>query len=171
MNAKRLVESYLNNIELGMTVRQALQEAIEQPVIESVGGMDEDNKNKLESLMQDWIGESGHEGWVYSTVATNNHTNFVISVTKNPIAEFAEPVTFEINNDILNGETYHDASDVYLGASGPVTFAGMKSVLRDLKSQVEIADEDIKNAEASEEEETSSEEENTEDSQEVEGEE
>ena len=141
----------IEKLELGISVRQAISEAVQvkNKVFEDVAGMTQEEYDKLFGLMNEWTGGSGKNGWVYETKTSNGGKIYVIRITKNPVEDFDEPVDVELSDDVLNGETYFGASDEYLAASGPVSLAGLKSILRDLTSQVEMAQADLNASEGS----------------------
>jgi hypothetical protein len=102
--------------------------------------------------MDKWTGGSGKNGWKYETFNSNNGQVFVINVSENPITDFEYPVMFDKEGSVLNGEIYYEPTDEYFAASGPVTFPGLKSILRDIMSQVEMAESAQEDAESTENE-------------------
>ena len=132
----------IEKIEAGVSIRQAIFEAVKgkNRVFEDVVGMDKESNDELIGLMDKWTGGSGKKGWNYGTVASNNNQTFVIKIDKNPITDFKFPVMIDKEGSVLNGEIYYEPTDEYFAASGPVTFPGLKSILRDITSQVEMAE-------------------------------
>ena len=137
--------SVIEKIEQGVSVRQAISEAIKRPMslFEDVAGMDQDQYDEFLAQLNQWTGGSGKGGWEFTTIKSNGGNTYTISLTKNPIAKFDENVMFDVNDGVLNGEIYFEPTDEYLAASGPVSFTGLKSVLRDLLSQVEMSQADF----------------------------
>jgi hypothetical protein len=134
----------IEKIESGVSIRQAISEAVQvkNKVLEDINGMDQESSDKLLALMDDWTGGSGKNGWEYKAKKVSGNS-YAVSLIKNPIAQFDKPVDVEMVKDVLNGEVYYEPADEYLAASGPVSFAGLKSILRDLTSQIEMTDADL----------------------------
>ena len=132
---------FVECIDAGISIRQAIVEA--KKVFEDVAGMNREVADKLMADMNSWTGGSGKGGWVYQLIQPSGGT-YVVSVKSNPIHDFKAPVSLDISaGNILNGEVYHPGQDAYLSATGPVSFSGLKSVIRDLVSQWEMSDDTL----------------------------
>lgn len=130
----------IEKIESGISVRQAIFEAVtgHNKVFEDVAGMDQESNDKLMSLMDQWT--HGSSAWDYESVRSSRDA-YVVRLKKNPVVDLDGKVDLELDGDVLNGEFYYEPSDEYFSALGPVSFAGLKQVLRDILSQVEEAQE------------------------------
>ena len=141
---KSVAACVIEKLDQGVSVRQAIVEAIQgkDGLFEDIVGMTQETSDKLLDFMNEWTGGSGKGGWEYSSKKTDAGDKFTISITKNPVGTFDSPIDLEMNGTILNGETYYEPAGEFLAASGPVTFTGLKSIIRDLTSQVEMAQAD-----------------------------
>jgi hypothetical protein len=135
-------------LDEGVSIRAAILEAVQTPrrVFEDVAGMDQEQYDQFITQLDNWTGGSGKKGWVYDTSKSNNGNTFTVVLKKNPVAKFDGNVILDVNDGVLNGELYYKPTDVFFAASGPVSFAGLKSVIRDLVSQVEMADTDFESS-------------------------
>lgn len=135
----------IEKIESGVSVRQAIYEAsvVKSKVFEDVVGMIQETYDDFIAKLDKWTGGSGKNGWEYETVKNNDM--YSVKITKNPITDFDYPVMIEMSGNIINGEVHYEPTDEYFAASAQVSFSGLKSVLRDLTSQVEMAQADQEN--------------------------
>lgn len=128
----------IEKIESGVSIRRAILESVpKKKVFEDVAGMDQENFEKLNSLFNKWFGNNSQ--WKFDSQETTNGI-YVIRMQKNPVVDLNGSVTFDCDSNILNGEFYYQGLDEYFSASAPISLAGVKSILRDLQSQVEMAD-------------------------------
>lgn len=144
--SRSVTAQVIAKLDAGVSVRQAISEATQgksgaslkevNKLFEDVAGMDEEACNQLIADLDKWTGGSGKGGWEYKT--TENNGTYVVEMKKNPIVDVDGIIKLDLNNKVLNGEVYLKAVDEYVAASGPESFAGLKSVLRDILSQVEM---------------------------------
>ena len=139
----------IERIDRGMSIRQAIIEAAKPSkpalLLEDVVGMDPQKADDFKALMDKWVGSNS--SWKYDKFTENNGKTFFVRLTKNPIAKLPDAVDFEVTRDVLNGEIFYSKVGEFLAASGPVSLAGVKSILRDLLSQVEMADSEMSSTE------------------------
>ena len=152
---RAVAASVIEKITSGVSVRQAILESVsgQKTVFEDVAGMDKEDYDAFIAEFEKWIGTGN--GYDYTTSTTNNGKTYTVILKKNPIVDLEvdgkqAPISIEANNDILNGEVYCEPADEYLSATGPVTYPGFKSVLRDLLSQWEMVMQELSDSNASE---------------------
>ena len=145
----------IEKITKGVSVRQAILESVlsTNTLFEDVAGMTLEEHDSLMNQLDEWTGGSGKNGWEYHTVKTSGDI-YTINLKKNPVVQLENDgktvsVAIDAENNVLNGEVYCAPADEYLAASGPVSMNGLKSVLRDLLSQWEMALQEISNDNAS----------------------
>ena len=146
------VGAIIEKLDAGISIRQAIYEAsnVKKPAVllEDVVGMDPAKADDFKALMDKWVGSNS--GWKYEKFTENNGKTYFVRLTKNPIAKLPDAVDLEVTRGVLNGELFYDKAGEFLAASGPVSLAGVKSILRDLLSQVEMADSEAEEDTSSE---------------------